>query len=64
MQGLVKKTIEDQSTLAVISLKQIQLTANVNAIDELCNSRTAEARLIRQAFTDGMSYTIFQDSHF
>jgi structural maintenance of chromosomes protein 5 len=54
MQDLVKKTIQDQSELAVISLKQIQLTANVHAIDELCSSRTAEAKRIRQTYNEGV----------
>ncbi|KAF8484425.1 P-loop containing nucleoside triphosphate hydrolase protein [Gautieria morchelliformis] len=48
--GLIKQTIQDQSSLAEISLRQIQLAADVNAIDELCDERTAEAKRIKQAY--------------
>jgi structural maintenance of chromosomes protein 5 len=54
MQDLVNKIIQDQSELAVISLKQIQLTANVHAIDELCSSQTMDAKCIRQAYNEGV----------
>ncbi|KAF8589644.1 P-loop containing nucleoside triphosphate hydrolase protein [Ramaria rubella] len=49
---LIKITIKNESALAVISLKQIQLAANVQAIDTLCNERTAEAKRVKQTFEE------------
>ncbi|KAF8520766.1 hypothetical protein BU17DRAFT_88654 [Hysterangium stoloniferum] len=49
---LVKDTIAEQSELAVISLKQVQLAADVQAIDTLCNDRSAEARRVKQAYDE------------
>lgn len=56
MQELIQETIKDQSSLATISLKQVQLAANVKAIDDLCHERTAESRLIKQAYDEGTLY--------
>jgi len=49
---LVKNTIVQQSELAAISLKQVQLAADVQAIDTLCNERSAEARRVKQAYDE------------
>lgn len=53
VQGLIRTTIRDQSSLAVMLLQQIQLAAHVEAIDTLCNERTVETKRVKQAFDDG-----------
>jgi hypothetical protein len=40
-------------------LKQIQLAANVEAIDTLCSERTAEAKLVKQTFDEGGWKSLF-----
>ncbi|KIJ57229.1 hypothetical protein M422DRAFT_23312 [Sphaerobolus stellatus SS14] len=47
---LIKNTIKEQSELAAISLRQVQLAAKVEAIDTLCNERNAYTKQIKQNY--------------